>query len=276
MISFRWGLWSSLRSFRRPQTPGNSQQGSDSCRVKVPTPSLIRRRTSLHFGGHLGDLVGLMPKPNPKVLLKTATNYLRKHPEEIARAVRGALGLRLGLPLDALRYLAEQFAVGKKAPKDVVIDAVPPGLRVAATVRAMGATIRACLSVFVEELALGSDEAQIAERIADMELEVLEGEDTPVAGLVKSGALDLSKPGNLVAFMPKRPDALVDAKDDRVVVDLLKIPALAGNEKLRRIFAVLTPVVNIQAIRTRDDHLDVHLRVSPQRIPEAVAAVTRG
>jgi hypothetical protein len=44
-----------------------------------------------------------MPKPNPKILAQTAAQYLKAHPEEIVRAVKGALGLRVGLPLDALR-----------------------------------------------------------------------------------------------------------------------------------------------------------------------------
>lgn len=214
-----------------------------------------------------------MAKPNPKILLSQAAGYLRHHPEEIARALRGALGLRFGLPLDAFRSLAEQFATGKKAPKDVVIEARPPGLRLEATVNAMGSTLRAHLTLFIEELDVGAERMEMTMRIADMHLEVLDGGDTPLAGLIKSGALDLSKPGNLVAYMPKRPEALVDAKDDRLVVDLLKVPKFAKNEKLRRTLAVITPVFNVAAIRTRDDHLDVHFKASPSRIGDAVAAV---
>ena len=140
------------------------------------------------------------------------------------------------------------------------------------TVRAMGTTLRVKMSLFVEELQLGAAEALVTSRIADMDLEVLDGDDTPVAGLIKSGALDLTKPGNLVAYMPKRPDMLVDAKDDRVVVDLLKLPAVAKNDKTRRLFGVLTPVINIAAIRTKDDHLDVHFTATPSGISDAISA----
>jgi hypothetical protein len=213
-----------------------------------------------------------MPKPNPKVLFQTATQYLKTHPEEIVRALRGALGLRVGVPLDALRYFAAELGQGSKAPKDVVIEATPPGLRLAMTVRAMGTTLRVKVTVFVEELALSGEKALVTARIADLSLEVLAGEDTPVAGLIKSGALDLSKPGNLVAYMPKRPPMLVDAKDDRVVIDILKVPKLAENPKLRRWLNVVTPVLTVGAVRTKDDHLDIQLSASPSRLGEAIAA----
>jgi hypothetical protein len=213
-----------------------------------------------------------MRKPTPKVLVQAATNYLKAHPEEIVRALRGALGLRVGVPLDALRYLVAEFGQGDKAPKDVVIEAAPPGIRIAMTVKAMGTTLRVRLVLHAEELALGAAALLVTARIADLELEVLAGDDTPVAGLIKSGALDLSKPGNLVAYMPKRPKVLVDAKDDRVVLDLMKIPKLGENPRLRKVLGVLTPVLNVAAIRTKDDHLDVHLSARPGGISDAIAA----
>lgn len=213
-----------------------------------------------------------MPKPHPQVLFRTAVNYLKAHPEEIIRAIRGAIGLRVGVPLDALRWVVAEFAQGKKAPKDVIIEAAPPGLRLAMTVNAMGTTLRVRLTVAVEQLALSGEKALVTARISGMELEVLDGEDTPVAGLIKSGALDLSKPGNLVAYMPKRPPMLVEAKDDRVVIDLLLVPKIANNPKARRVLSVMTPVLTVGSIRTMDDHLDVYFKAMPSRLSEAIAA----
>lgn len=213
-----------------------------------------------------------MPKPDPKVLLRLAGNYLKEHPEEILRALRGALGLRLGVPIDALRYLAREVSDSKRAPKDVVFEAAPPGLRVGLTVDAMGTPLRASLIVTTEELDVRPESIRIGLRIAELKLTVLGESNSPLAGLLKSGALDLSKPGNLVAFMPKRPPALVDAKDDRIALDLMKIPAIAGSSAVTRALRVLTPVLGIQAIKTKDDHLDVHLKATPSGLTEAIAA----
>ncbi len=214
-----------------------------------------------------------MPRLAPKVILNAAKDYLRDHPEEIVRALKGALGLRFGVPLDALRYFARELAGGKKMPKDIQIDSAPPGLRIAMTVEAPGGTVlRVSLALFVEEVSITPDEIRLGTRISDMTLKVLDGFQTPVAALVQSGALDLSKPGNLVAFIPKRPPMIVDAKDDRIVIDALKVPNLASNPKIRRALSVATPVLTVRAIRSKDDHLDVHLKASLSGLPVALAA----
>jgi len=213
-----------------------------------------------------------MPRLDPKLLLRLATDYLKQHPEEILRALRGALGLRVGVPMDTLRYLARELAFGPKAPKDLVIEAAPPGIRVAATVDAMGTALRAVAVVYVEELDVTLEQIRIGLRIEGLTLTVLSDAPSPISGLLKSGALDLSKPGNLVAFMPKRPAFLIDAKDDRLVVDLMKIPAVARNPKLKQALSIVTPVLGVRALKTKDDHLDLHLKADLSGVPLAIAA----
>ena len=91
---------------------------------------------------------------------------------------------------------------------------------------------------------------------------------------MKSGALDLSKPGNMVAFMPKRPAALVDAKDDRITL-AVKIPSIASNRRSsgpwrwsRRWWAC--------GPSDKDDHLDVHFKADLGGVAAAVAAARNG
>lgn len=214
-----------------------------------------------------------MPRPDPKVILSRATDYLKEHPEEIVRALRGAIGLRFGVPLDALRYLARELTGGKKLPRDIELDSAPPGLRVAMTVEAAGSTLRVSQIIYIEEVNVAVDEVRVALRIAELSVKVLEGFQTPVAALVQSGALDLSKPGNLVAFIPKRPALIADAKDDRIVLDLMKVPKLAENPKFKKALAVATPVLGVRGIRSKDDHLDVYFKASLSGLPVAISAV---
>lgn len=214
-----------------------------------------------------------MSKPDPRVLLREAGGYLKEHPEEILRVLRGLFGLRFGVPMDALRYLAREFGGGKKAPKDVVIEAAPPGIRLGLSVELMGTPLRASLVVFVEELDIDLDRIKIGVRIAELDLKVLDDKvESPVAGLIRSGALDLSKPGNLAAFMPKRPAALVDAKDDRVTLDLMKVDSIAQNPKVKRALAIATPILGVRALKTKDDHLDLYLAANPSGVGAAIAA----
>jgi hypothetical protein len=208
-------------------------------------------------------------------LLEAATSYVRQHPEEILRAVKNAVGMRFGVPIVALRWLVGNLD-GKKAPKDVEIAAVPPGMRLAATLDLMGTTVRASAVVIIERLKLDAETLRVEVRLRNVSLKALDDrQETPVAALLKSGALDLSKPGNLAAYMPKRPPMLVEAKDDRIVLDFMKHPKLARDMRLRRALLALAPLVTIRAIESDTEHLDVSLRAFPDGLSEAVAGIRR-
>ena len=69
--------------------------------------------------------------------------------------------------------------------------------------------MRAGASIRVDRLEVTETAFKVTLRLSDVTMKVLGESFTPVAGLIKSGALDLSKPGNLAKFMPKRPAVLV-------------------------------------------------------------------
>ncbi len=205
-------------------------------------------------------------------LISAATKYIRRNPDEIVRATLNAGRLRFGVPIAALRWLAGQ-AKGKKAPKDIELGAVPPALRLSATVDAMGTQLRAGANLRIEEIEIGPETIRIGLRVHEVKLKVLDDSETPVATLVKSGALDLSKPGNLVKFIPKRPKAIVDAHDDKIVLDLMMVPQFSENKRLRRALQIVSPLVGIRAIETEGDHLFIALRATPAGLREAIVAL---
>ena len=200
-------------------------------------------------------------------------SYLKDHPEELLRVLRNALALRFGVPLAALRWLAIKGA-GKKAPKDVQIEAVPPGVRLSASLDLMGTPVRASGVVYVERVQLNELELRFELRLAEVSLKVTdENSTTPIAALLKSGALDLSKPGNLAAYMPKRPPILVEAKDDRIVIDLMKHPKFSRSGNAQRLLRVLAPLLTVSGIETGPEHLDVALQPFPQGVAQVIARV---
>ena len=151
-----------------------------------------------------------MARPNPRAILSASLSYLRKNPDEVVRAAVNAATLRFGVPLAALRYLVKEMGgTGKKAPKDVQITAAPPAIRFSAVVDAMGTSVKASAAVRIEDVYLSPDAMRVTVRLRDVKLELVGESDSPVATLIKSGALDLSKPGNLVKFIPKRPAAII-------------------------------------------------------------------
>lgn len=215
-------------------------------------------------------------KLDPRAMVKAAVGYVRKNPDEVVRAAVNATTLRFGVPLASLRWLATQAAGGggKRAPKDIEIASAPPALKFGATVDAMGTPLRASAAVKIDEVTISEETVRIGVRLRDVKLQVTDDSvESPVATLIKSGALDLSKPGNLVKFIPKRPPMIVEAEGDRIVIDLMKVPKIANDPRVKKILGVLSPVLGIRSIETDRDHLYVKLRASPAGLPEAISKV---
>jgi hypothetical protein len=204
--------------------------------------------------------------------LRSASRYVVRNPFQLFKVARHAANLRVAVPLDALRWFVANTPPGKRSPTDVVVTARPPAVHVAATLDLMGTKLRASATVKVDELRIHPEELRLQLRLSEVDMKVLDRSETPIAGLIKSGALDLSKPGNLANFMPKRPPALIDAHDDILVLDLMKVPKVANNFRLRKVLERLTPVVNVSALKTDDDFLIVALRATPMGFPRALAA----
>jgi hypothetical protein len=216
------------------------------------------------------------PMLDARAFVTAVVDYVRKNPDEIVRAAVNAAALRFGVPIAGLRWMLSQAKLPKKAPRDIDIGSAPPAIRVSLSVEAMGTPVRASGAIRVDEIDLSLDAMRVGFKLSDVKLTLLGESDTPVATLIKSGALDLSKPGNLVKFLPKRPPAIVEAEGDRIVVDLMKVPALAGNAWLRRTLAVITPIVTVRAVEADRDHVYVALRARPLGLPRALAALRDG
>lgn len=195
-----------------------------------------------------------------------------KNPTTMLSMARHALGMRIAVPLDALRWFIASTPPSKKAPQDITITPRPPAIGIGATVDLMGTTVRAGASIRVEQLEISDTKFKVTLRLGDVTMKVLGESFTPVAGLIKSGALDLSKPGNLAKFMPKKPAVLVEAHDDVIVLDLMQNPKFAENEKVRGVLGTLTPVVQVAGMSTEGDFLILQLRASPFGLPRALNA----
>ena len=202
---------------------------------------------------------------DPKAALVAGIRYLRRHPDEILRYLRNVPRLRFGIPIVALQWLAKELESASSGPKDIEIRPSPPGLRVTATLEQMGTLLRGSCIVIVERVDFSDSQARVELRLRDVSLKLLdESVQTPLAALIRSGTLDLSRVASLVAYLPSRPAALVEAVDDRLVLDLLKVPKWASAEFAHKLVGVLSTVLAIDSIKTDTDHLDVAIRALPR------------
>jgi hypothetical protein len=215
----------------------------------------------------LSYIPGSMRKP---VVLQSIIDYLVEHPDELLRVARNAVALRIGVPLAALRWLLTR-AGGEKVPSDLTIEAVPPGVRAGATLELMGARLRASALIFVDDIRLAAEELRLELRVSEVSLTLLNASNSPLAALIQSGALDLTKFGNLVAVMPRRPSFLVEAKGERIVLDLRRHPALAG-PRAGQVLGALIPLLTVKRISSDYEHLDVAFGLLQHGVKPAVAA----
>ena len=212
--------------------------------------------------------------PTPQETVDAVRSYLRMHPEELGRAVRSALGLRFGVPLAALRWLGQQAERSGKV-EDFHIDSVPPGLRLSGSLDAMNTPIRASAIIFVERVVFNDEELTVALRLEEVMLKLNGDSDSPVAALIKSGALDLSNPGTLVNFMPGRSPVLAEANGNRIVLDLMRDPKIGKNPLVRRAVSLLTSFVTLHGVETDTKHLDIAFRALPTGLGGAVKSIRR-
>jgi hypothetical protein len=239
------------------------------------SPPIASSRMNLgswvRFGRSQAAVVSYIPRPMFRSPVLTAVGkYLADHPDELARIARNAAALKIGVPLAALRWLAIR-AKSRRMPTDVVVEAVPPGIRLGATLELMGAKLRASSLVVVERVRLSAEELRIELRFSEAEIRLLDESSSPLAALIQSGALDLTKLGNLIAVMPKRPKFLVEARGDRVVLDLKRHPKLS-TERAEMLLRLITPIVTITEVSTDTEHVDVKLGLFEDGLQAAIAA----
>ncbi len=207
--------------------------------------------------------------PTTQQTVDAVRSFLRDNPEELGRAVRSALGLRFGVPLAALRWLGSQAERSGKV-KDFSLDSVPPGIRVGGDVDLMATPIRASAIVFVERVVFNEEELTVALRLEEVMLKLNGESDSPVAALIKSGALDLTNPGTLVAYMPGRSPVLAEAQGNRIVLDLMRDPNIGNNPLVRRAVSLLTSFVTLHGVETDRKHIDIAFRALPVGLGGAV------
>ena len=203
-------------------------------------------------------------------VLQAASGYLRSHPDEVMRMLRNALGLRFGVPIAGLRWLAGNNDGG---PRDIEIDPAPPGLRVAATLELMGTTVRAATVIFIERIKLSAEELRLEVRLEDTAMKVIGDAQSPVAALIRSGALDLTKSGNLAAHMPGLGKLLGESTGNKLVIDLMRHPKLGKSRAVRKLVGLVSSIVTVHGVESDEGHLDVVLRAFPRGIGGAARAV---
>src|SRR5678809_1802478 len=92
-----------------------------------------------------------------RAALRSAGRFMVKNPTAMLSMARHALGMRIAVPLDALRWFISNTPPSRKAPQDVTITPRPPAVGIGATVDLMGTTVRAAASIRVDQIEVGDE-----------------------------------------------------------------------------------------------------------------------
>lgn len=210
---------------------------------------------------------------NVPQLIKSLGRYAATHPRLVGEIARHAFNRRLAIPLDLVRWAVTLMPSSGKSPKDVTVIAQPPALGLGATANLMGTELRADAALIIDAIDATTEAVKVTFRVRDLRASVLNNLQGNLAKLLASGALNLSKPASLLNFVPKRPPAILEAKDDRFVIDLLKFPQLASNPGFQKALRAVTPILAIGDIRTEGDMLLIGLRANPRGLKESILAL---
>lgn len=210
----------------------------------------------------------------PRRAVRAATGYLKRHPEEVLRAAKNAATFKLGVPVSALVWLLRELG-GNKVPSDLHLEAQNPGIYARASFEMMKTPLRGGANIIVQSVDLRSDALLVELRIEDISLEVTKPNvGTPVAALLQSGALDLSRPGDLLSYMPKRPALIVATHGNVLTLDLMRHPKLSA-ERARKLVSLVVPWIGVETIKTEGSHLDVAFSPLPGGPAEVLSRLRR-
>lgn len=208
-----------------------------------------------------------------KRALEAAARYIAGHPDEIGRIVRSSFGLRFGFPLAAFRWLSEQV-VGDLPLSSPKFEARPPGLRFSGVIEKLGTRIQVSATLYVQHLAVDAEEVRFHLRIDDVALTVLNPEKTILGALVRSGTIDLSRPGDLIRELPEVPAMVLKAEGNEIILDLLQSPRLSQSRSMRQMLSLVSSLVSVNHIGTEADRLDIQLKALPKGADAALGAIS--
>ena len=101
----------------------------------------------------------------------------------------------------------------------------------------------------------------------------------PLAAMIRDRRVDTARPadliGSLMGSFPGLPAFVSEAAGERVVIDLLAIPQLAGHPYVRALLAPGSNLVGFTAIEAVDDPLEIKLSALPQGAAAAVRSALR-
>lgn len=195
----------------------------------------------------------------------------RLEPAQAARYVVQAFGGRVSIPLAAIRSRLADFS----EKLSLELETVSPGLRVRGDAVALGAPIDFSVRIDADGVHVRGERRTIRLRLSEVELSTDDDAPGPLAETIRNGMIDTANPATLIGNMMTLPDMIVSAQGSDIVIDLMRIPAIARDDMLRAAAAAATSYLGVTGIGTSDDAIDLKLGLLPGGLKEAALSTAR-
>jgi hypothetical protein len=185
--------------------------------------------------------------------------------------VTHALGGRVAIPLSAIRS-----RLGPMFEKvSLTIEAESPGLRLEGEAHALGAPIHFAARIDAEGVRVEGEQRTVRIRLSEVSLSTTDDAPGPLADAIRTGMIDTEHPATLIGNMVSLPDMVVAAEGQDLVLDLMKVPAIARDEMRKAALAAATSYLGVTGIRACDDAIELQLGLLPGGVKEAALSTAR-
>jgi len=195
----------------------------------------------------------------------------RVEPAHLVGLLRQALGGRISIPLSTIRSRLAQTS--EKVA--LQIEPVSPGLRIRGEAQALGAPIAFTARIDADGVRVKGDSRLVRVHLSEVELSTEDDAPGPLADAIRTGKIDTGNPATLVGNMISVPEMIVEASGQDIVIDLMKVPAIQNDERLRAAFAAATSYLCVTGIRISDDAIELQLGLLPGGPKEAARSTAR-
>ena len=155
------------------------------------------------------------------------------------------------------------------------LEPASPGLRIRGKAHALGALISFSARIDADGVHVHDNRRTVRLTLSDVVLSTPDDAVGPLAQAVRDGMIDTANPATLVGNMIALPDLVVSAEGQTIVIDLMRIPAVAKDDMLRATIAAATSYLCVKEIHVGDDSIDLQLGVLPGGPKEALLCTAR-
>lgn len=157
----------------------------------------------------------------------------------------------------------------------ITLEAASPGLRIRGSAHALGAPISFAARIDADGVHVEGEQRTIRVTLSEVELSTTEDAPGPLADAIRDGMIDIENPATLIGNMMSLPDFIVEAEGRTVVIDLMRVPALAKDDVTRAAVAAATSYLCVKDIRVAENSIDLQLGLLPGGAREAALSTAR-